>query len=139
MNSRSVPCCAHHASYEPAPRPTIGADRHSSTAAPQNCQRPLPFELRRCAWTKSDGAVVVSGGCVKLRTWSTGLDTATATPTTATAAASAAMPAREEGWKRGVRYLLPAAYTNAEPTAATAIRSAALRPCACAAGSASGP
>ena len=57
--SARMPCSAHHASYEPAPRPIDRLLSNSSTADVQNCQRPLPLVEKRCSCTD---APVSSGG-----------------------------------------------------------------------------
>ena len=60
-------------------RARAGADdrrrRHSSTAAVQNCQRPLLLPLTRCACTKR-GASGATGGFAKACSRATGCDTA---------------------------------------------------------------
>src|SRR5581483_12447363 len=73
----SEPCSSHQRPNEPAPRPSRGRERHSSSAAVQSCQRPLPFVASRCASTET--LAEACGERAKLLAAATGSSAARAT------------------------------------------------------------
>src|SRR5579884_1323982 len=125
----SEPCWSHHDAHEPAPSPYRGYALNCETAAPQNCQRPLPELFSRWFVAAFPCALPIGGLLLKASNFATGCARTIATTTRTTSSAAAAWPTRRGGDGSLRPSSASPAHASAVTTQAIPIQRAAWCPC----------